>query len=55
MMLPLMSGNIGRAGTNTGLWGNSYAYPVAGFALPNPVKALIPTYMWSEAIVRGKN
>ncbi|HGN0868503.1 TPA: DMSO/selenate family reductase complex A subunit [Providencia alcalifaciens] len=54
MMLPIMSGNIGRSGTNTGLWGNSFAYPVAGFGLPNPVKALIPTYMWSEAIVRGK-
>ncbi|SUC47586.1 Dimethyl sulfoxide reductase DmsA precursor [Providencia stuartii] len=49
-----MSGNIGRPGTNTGLWGNSIAYPVAGFSLPNPVKATLPSFMWTEAIVRGK-
>ncbi|HGJ5890629.1 MAG TPA: DMSO/selenate family reductase complex A subunit [Arsenophonus apicola] len=53
MMLPLMSGHIGRPGTNTGLWGGSVTYPVASFSLPNPVKTTIPTFMWSEAIVRG--
>lgn len=53
MMLPLMSGHIGRPGTNTGLWGGSVTYPVASFELPNPVKTTIPTFMWSEAIVRG--
>nr|WP_314263888.1 DMSO/selenate family reductase complex A subunit [uncultured Moellerella sp.] len=53
MMLPIISGNIGRPGTNTGLWGDSVAYPVAGFGLPNPVKAQIPTFMWTDAISRG--
>lgn len=38
MMLPLMSGHIGRPGTNTGCWGGSIEYPVASFAIPNPVK-----------------
>lgn len=48
-----MSGHIGRPGTNTGLWGESITYPVANFSLPNPVKTTIPTFIWSEAIVRG--
>ncbi|HGN0050664.1 TPA: DMSO/selenate family reductase complex A subunit [Proteus mirabilis] len=54
MMLPLMSGHIGRPGTNTGCWGGSIEYPVASFAIPNPVKTQIPTFMWSEAVARGK-
>ncbi|MDM3800715.1 DMSO/selenate family reductase complex A subunit [Proteus mirabilis] len=54
MMLPLMSGHIGRPGTNTGCWGGSIEYPVASFAIPNPVKTQIPTFMWSEAVARGE-
>ncbi|UNH29642.1 molybdopterin-dependent oxidoreductase [Moellerella wisconsensis] len=53
MMLPIMTGNIGRPGTNTGLWGGSIEYPVAGFSVPNPVKTQIPTFMWTDAITRA--
>ncbi len=45
MMLPLMTGNIGKAGTNTGAWGGNVKYSVPGFAIPNPVKTVIPCFM----------
>ncbi|WP_145530860.1 DmsA/YnfE/YnfF family dimethyl sulfoxide reductase [Yersinia alsatica] len=53
MMLPLMTGNIGRAGTNTGAWGGNVKYPVPGFSIANPVKTAIPCFMWTDAIFRG--
>ncbi|GKX51399.1 DMSO/selenate family reductase complex A subunit [Budvicia aquatica] len=53
MMLPLMTGNIGKAGTNTGAWGGNVKYSVPGFAIPNPVKTVIPCFMWTDAIFRG--
>ncbi len=48
-----MTGNIGRAGTNTGAWGGNVKYPVPGFSIPNPVKTAIPCFMWTDAIFRG--
>ena len=54
MMLPIITGNIGRAGTNAGSWGGSVTYKVPGFAIPNPIKTKIPCFMWTDAIVRGK-
>ncbi|MFV0547381.1 MAG: DMSO/selenate family reductase complex A subunit [Limnobaculum xujianqingii] len=53
MMIPLMTGHIGRAGTNSGSWGGNVAYSVPGFAIPNPVKTAIPCFMWTDAITRG--
>lgn len=53
MMLPVVSGHIGRAGTNTGGWGASVKYQVPGFSIPNPVKTVIPCFMWTDAIFRG--
>lgn len=53
MMLPLMTGNIGRAGTNTGAWGGNVKYPVPGFSIANPIKTAIPCFMWTDAIFRG--
>lgn len=53
MMLPIVSGHIGRPGTNTGGWGHSIKYPVPGFNIPNPVKTIIPCFMWTDAIKRG--
>ncbi|SFC63161.1 DMSO/selenate family reductase complex A subunit [Pragia fontium] len=53
MMVPLMTGQIGRPGTNTGGWGGNVKYAVQGFSLPNPVKTVIPCFMWTDAITRG--
>ncbi|MGL4860311.1 MAG: DMSO/selenate family reductase complex A subunit, partial [Enterobacteriaceae bacterium] len=53
MMLPLMTGHIGKPGTNTGAWGGNIRYSVPSFSLPNPVKTAIPCFLWTEAIVRG--
>ena len=53
MMLPIVSGHIGRSGTNPGGWGGNVKYPVPGFAIPNPVKTVIPCFMWTDAIYRG--
>lgn len=53
MMLPIVSGHIGRAGTNTGGWGGNVKYTVPGFSIPNPVKTVIPCFMWTDAIYRG--
>ncbi|MFV0481099.1 MAG: DMSO/selenate family reductase complex A subunit [Campylobacteraceae bacterium] len=53
MMLPIVSGNIGKPGTNAGHWGGSVTYPVQGFAIPNPVKTTISFFTWTDAIKRG--
>ncbi|MGF1757065.1 molybdopterin-dependent oxidoreductase [Photobacterium sagamiensis] len=53
MMLPIMTGQFGRPGTNIGTWGGSVGYPLSGLAIPNPVKVSIPCFLWTDAIVRG--
>lgn len=53
MMLPIMTGQFGRPGTNIGTWGGSVGYTLSGLALPNPVKVSIPCFLWTDAIVRG--
>ena len=53
-MLPILTGNIGLPGTTTGDMPGNWGYKVA--KLPsgtNPVKASIPFFGWSEAILRG--
>lgn len=53
MMLPIVSGHIGKPGTNSGGWGGNISYSVPGLAIPNPIKTKIPCFMWTDAIVRG--
>jgi len=53
MMLPIMTGQFGRPGTNIGTWGGSVGYTLSGLALPNPVKVSIPCFLWTDAITRG--
>ena len=54
-MLPILTGNVGLPGTSTGQQeGNT---PVPAVYLPvgvNPVKATIPCFLWTDAIVRGR-
>ncbi|MGI2172360.1 DMSO/selenate family reductase complex A subunit [Shewanella sp. MF05960] len=53
-MLPLLLGKVGLPGTNTGLDAAINVYP--WFFSPvgeNPVKASIPCYSWTEAVMRG--
>ena len=53
MMLPVMTKQFGKLGTNTGNWGSSVKYAVPGFATANPVKTSIPCFLWTDAITRG--
>ncbi len=53
MLLPILTGHFGRPGTNIGTWGGSVTYAVPGLSIPNPVKTKIPTFLWTEAILRG--
>ncbi|MTI15346.1 DMSO/selenate family reductase complex A subunit [Sansalvadorimonas verongulae] len=54
VMLPILTGNIGLPGTHTGDMPANYNYPVP--RLPtgaNPVKASIPFFKWTDAIIRA--
>ncbi len=54
-MAPILLGQIGLPGTNTG--GHEGNSPCPAVYLPtgkNPVKATIPMYLWTDAIYRGK-
>ena len=54
-MLPILTGNIGLPGTNLGEEPGNYTYPVPELPMPaNKVKAKIPCFLWTDAIVRGK-
>ena len=53
MMLPAMTKQFGKPGTNSGNWGHSIKYSVPGFATANPVKTSIPCFLWTDAITRG--
>lgn len=55
MMLPVITKQFGRQGTNSGNWGYSSNYPVAGLAIPNPVKTSIPCFLWTKAIADHEN
>lgn len=53
-MLPILTGNVGIRGGNTGAREGGVILPWPEFpVLENPVKAAIPVFMWSEAIVHG--
>lgn len=53
-MLPILTGNVGIHGGNTGARESSYAIPFKRFPmLENPVKTSISMFMWTDAIFRG--
>ena len=53
-MLPILTGNIGVQGGNTGARESGYGVPFAKFpVLSNPVKTSISCFMWTDAIERG--
>ncbi|NJB67565.1 anaerobic dimethyl sulfoxide reductase subunit A [Desulfobaculum xiamenense] len=53
-MLPILTGNVGIRGGNTGAREGFFTMPFAGFpTLDNPVAASIPCFMWTEAVRRG--
>ncbi len=53
-MLPILTGNVGVQGGNTGAREGDYGVPFAGFpTLTNPVKTSISVFTWTDAIERG--
>lgn len=50
MILPIITGQFGKPGTNIGTWGGSVTYPVPGLNLLNPIKTSIPFFLWTKAI-----
>ncbi|MDO5532991.1 DMSO/selenate family reductase complex A subunit, partial [Sutterella sp.] len=53
-MVPILLGQVGLPGTNTGAHEGNTPFPAK--YLPtgkNPVKATIPVYLWTDAILRG--
>ncbi|TIH12814.1 dimethyl sulfoxide reductase subunit A [Marinifilum sp. JC120] len=53
-MLPILTGNVGVQGGNTGARESGYGVPFAKFpVLENPVKTAISCFMWTDAIERG--
>lgn len=53
-MLPILTGNVGISGGNSGARESSYSIPFVRFpTLTNPVKTSISMFLWTDAIVRG--
>jgi anaerobic dimethyl sulfoxide reductase subunit A len=53
-MLPVLTGNVGILGGNTGARESGPTLPFASFpTLTNPVKTSISVFMWTDAIERG--
>lgn len=54
-MLPILTGNIGLPGTNTGAREGDVEMGAVGLPTgKNPVKAVIPFFLWTDAIERGE-
>lgn len=54
-MAPILLGQVGLPGTNTGLHEGNTNFPAVYLPVgKNPVKATIPMYLWTDAIIRGK-
>ena len=55
-MLPILLGQVGLPGTNPGDAEGNSSLPAVYLPIgKNPVKATIPVFMWTDAIVRGKD
>ncbi|MFH0257981.1 DmsA/YnfE/YnfF family dimethyl sulfoxide reductase [Vibrio rumoiensis] len=53
-MLSLLRGQVGLQGGGTGLREGDHGYPFQRFPkVPNPVKASIPMFLWTDAIYRA--
>lgn len=53
-MLPILTGNVGISGGNTGARESAYNIPFVRMpTLTNPVQASIPMFLWTDAIIRG--
>ncbi|HDR1819115.1 DMSO/selenate family reductase complex A subunit [Pasteurella multocida] len=53
-MLPILTGNVGINGGNTGARESTYSMPFVRMpTLTNPVKASIPMFLWTDAIFRA--
>ena len=53
-MVPILLGQVGLPGTNTGAHEGNTSFPAVYLPVgKNPVKATIPCYLWTDAIVRG--
>lgn len=53
-MLPILTGQIGLPGTNTGAREGDVELGAVGMPTgPNPVKTSIPFFLWTDAITRG--
>lgn len=53
-MVPILLGQVGLPGTNTGAHEGNTSFPAVYLPIgKNPVKATIPVYMWTDAILRG--
>ena len=53
-MLPILTGNVGINGGNSGARESTYTITIERMPLPdNPVKTQIPCFSWTDAIARG--
>ncbi|MFS2225823.1 selenate/tellurate reductase subunit YnfE [Pantoea sp. B65] len=53
-MLPILTGNVGINGGNSGARESTYTIPIERMpVLDNPVKASISCFTWTDAILRG--
>ncbi|SMB80212.1 Tat-targeted selenate reductase subunit YnfE [Pasteurella testudinis DSM 23072] len=53
-MLPILTGNVGISGGNSGARESTYTITIKRFpVLTNPVQTKIPVFMWTDAIERG--
>ena len=53
-MVPILLGQIGLPGTNSGEHEGNTSFPAVYLPVgKNPVKASIPCYLWTDAILRG--
>ena len=53
-MLPILTGNVGINGGNSGARESTYTITIERMPLPeNPVKTQISCFSWTGAIVRG--
>lgn len=54
-MVPILLGQVGLPGTSTGAHEGNTPFPAVYLPVgKNPVKATIPVYLWTDAILRGK-
>ncbi len=54
-MLAILTGNVGLPGTSTGMQEDGTNWEPQHFPIgENPVRAFIPIFLWTEAILRGR-